>query len=179
MITINSPKNVIAGVDFGYINPAVILVIAIDGDDRYYVVDELYKSGLTIADLIARGLELKSTYNIEMFFADPSPPGYIKEMNSAGLYTLSAKYDILPGINAVSEKMKIPKDGTPSLLIDPKCKNLIYELENYRYTEGQKNNGAAAEMPVKKDDHAVDALRYAIYSMKKLYRPRSFRPKWL
>ena len=179
MLKITKPKSVIAGVDFGYINPAVMLVIAIDNDDIFYVLDELYKSGLTIKELIAKGLELKGKYNIEMFFADPSQPAYIREMNNEGLYTIPAKNDILPGISAVSEKLKIKGNGKPSLFIDKKCKHLIHELENYKYAEKNGSGGAYAEIPVKKDDHACDALRYAVYSMKKMFKPKSFRPKWL
>jgi phage terminase large subunit len=173
------PKNIIAGVDFGYINPSAIVVILIDNDDIFYVVDELYKSGLTIMDLIYEGQKLKEKYGIELFFADPSQPAYIKEMNNQGLYTLSAKNDILPGISAVNEKMRENDSGKPSLIIDKRCKNLIYELENYRYIGEKGKNHAYAEIPVKKDDHACDALRYAVYSMKSMFKPRSFRPKWL
>jgi phage terminase large subunit len=179
MLEISEPKSVIAGVDFGYTNPAVILVVAIDNDDIFYVVDEFYRSGLTIKELITKGSKLRNKYKIEIFFADPSQPAYIREMNNEGLYTVPAKNDILPGISAVSEKLKIKQDGRPSLFIDKKCKRLIYELENYKYAEKERGNGAFAEIPVKKDDHACDALRYAVYSMKKMFKPKSFRPKWL
>lgn len=179
MLKMPKPKSVIAGVDFGYTNPAVILVIAIDNDDIFYVLDEFYQSGLTIKELIAKGLKLKDKYNIEIFFADPSQPAYIREMNNEGLYTVAAKNDILPGISAVSEKLKVKEDGRPSLFIDKKCKNLIHELENYKYAEKDGKNGAHTEMPVKEDDHACDALRYAVYSMKKMFKPKSFKPRWL
>jgi hypothetical protein len=95
----SNSKTVIAGVDFGYINPSVILVIFIDNDDNFYVVDELYQSGLTISELISKGLRLKEKYNIKIFFADPSQPAYIREMNNNGLYTLAAQNEILPGIH--------------------------------------------------------------------------------
>lgn len=172
-------KSVIAGVDFGYINPSVILVIAINPDDELFVVDELYRSGLTISELIDEGLKLKEKYGIEVFFADPSQPAYIKEMNSSGLYTLSAKNDMMPGINAVCEKLKVKESGRPSLFISAECKNLIRELEKYRFFQKNDARGGETEIPLKKDDHACDALRYAIYSMKRAFRPKTFRPKWL
>lgn len=178
MQKIPPPKSVIAGVDFGYINPSVILIIYIDHDDNCYVVEELYQSGLTIGELINKGLMLKEKHGIEIFFADPSQPAYIREMNSGGLNTLAAKNDILPGISAIGEKLKVNESKKPALLINKECKNLIYELENYRYVEKDRTGGFT-EIPLKKDDHACDALRYAIYSMKKTFRPRSFKPRWL
>jgi phage terminase large subunit len=179
MLKMPHPKTVIAGVDFGYINPSVILVIFIDNDDNFYVIDELYLSGLTISELVSKGLRLKEKHKIEIFFADPSQPAYIREMNNSGLYTLAAKNEILPGINAVCEKLKIREDGRPALLINKRCKNLIFELENYRYAGKDGGKGAFTEIPEKKDDHACDALRYAIYSMKKMFKPKSFKPRWL
>ncbi len=172
------PKSVIAGVDFGYSNPAVILVIAIDNDDVYYVIDELYQAELTVRDFIVKGKEFKELYGVEIFFADPSEPGIIAEMNNEGLYTVPAKNNILPGISAVCEKLKLNSKGSPSLVIDKKCRQLIKELENYRYSE-RADGGGPTELPVKTDDHACDALRYAVYSMKKMFKPKSYKAKWL
>ena len=173
------PKSVIAGVDFGYINPSAIVVVAIDSDDNHYVVDELYRSGLTISNLIADGVRLRDKYAVEVFFADPSQPAYIKEMNASGLHTIAAKNDIIPGINAVCEKLKVNSDGRPSLFVSKRCKNLIRELENYRYLTKGGAAESMTEVPVKCDDHACDALRYAVYSMKCIFKPKSFKPKWL
>jgi phage terminase large subunit len=124
-------------------------------------------------------IELKRKYKIEKFYADPSQPALIKQMNSDGLHTLPAENEIMPGISAVCEKLKFDADGKPSLYIDKKCKNLIHELENYRYSKKTGENGSYTETPAKKDDHACDALRYAVYSIKKMFKPKSYKPKWL
>ena len=60
-----------------------------------------------------------------------------------------------------------PITGKPRLFVMEHCENLIKEIPKYRYldqrgTEGNKRN--AAELPADCDDHAIDALRYAIYS---------------
>lgn len=59
------------------------------------------------------------------------------------------------------------KDGRfPALLIDPRCEKLIWELKGYRwktYTDKKKQyENNPYDEPHKKDDHACDALRYAI-----------------
>lgn len=171
-------KTVVAGVDFGFINPSAITVIGIDNDDNYTVIDEFYQSGLTITELIAEGEKLKKDHGISLFYADPSQPAYIKEMNGSGLHTLAAKNDILPGIDAVSEKLKIRiKTDRPGLLISAGCVHLISEIQNYRYADSDNKN--IKEVPVKKDDHACDALRYAIYSLKKTFKPKTFKGNFL
>lgn len=54
----------------------------------------------------------------------------------------------------------------PRLVIDPKCVKLIWELKSYRwktYTDKKKQyENNPYDEPHKKDDHACDALRYAI-----------------
>ena len=47
------------------------------------------------------------------------------------------------------------------MLIDKNCVNLIREIESYRYEKNTYGRNYS-ERPVKKDDHAVDALRYAL-----------------
>ena len=44
------------------------------------------------------------------------------------------------------------------------CENLIWELETYRYQEKQPEQNIK-EVPIKENDHAVDALRYALYTV--------------
>jgi hypothetical protein len=83
-------------------------------------------------------------------------------------------WEFEPGINAVEagitrvrEYMQInPNDGRPSLYIfKDRCPNLILELRKYRYkenTEQQAKTKNLSEEVVKKNDHAVDALRMMI-----------------
>ena len=51
------------------------------------------------------------------------------------------------------------------LLITKSSVNLIKEIESYSWKTDL--NGNILEEPVKFNDHALDALRYAVYSYKK------------
>lgn len=51
----------------------------------------------------------------------------------------------------------------PKLFIFSSCVNLIREIKGYTWGEG--------ESPVKRDDHALDALRYFIMSKPEPYVP--------
>lgn len=72
---------------------------------------------------------------------------------------------VLP--NATDEIKIRSQDGKyPRLVIDPRCEKLIWELKRYRwktYADKKKQfENNPYDEPHKKDDHACDALRYAI-----------------
>ncbi len=63
--------------------------------------------------------------------------------------------DLFSGINRVKSYLK-NANGQTKLFIFANCVNLIREIKNYYWGEG--------ENPVKKDDHSLDELRYYIMS---------------
>lgn len=72
---------------------------------------------------------------------------------------------VLP--NATDEVVLRDIEGRfPLLSIDPRCEKLIWEMKGYRwktYTDKKKQyENNPYDEPHKKDDHACDALRYAI-----------------
>jgi len=150
----------IAGVDFGFTNPSCILKIGVDYDNTYYIMEEWYKPRKTNAEIIekAKGMDLNILY------PDPAEPDRIEEMQRAGLNCREVNKDITSGVDRVRELFKQQK-----IKIHKNCQNLIWELETYHYPESKLgyNN---QEKPIKENDHAIDALRYALYT----HRPRSF-----
>jgi len=70
------------------------------------------------------------------------------------------------------------------LMIHPRCKRLIYCLKMYRYAKRRSSKLEEEDAPekfVKKDDHLVDALGYALASAPDpLEREKSPRtnPEW-
>lgn len=145
----------IAGVDFGYTNPTCVLDIIRDRQDRYWVVGEWYKTGKTheqVAEYIAN-----QDYN--KVFPDPASPEAIKilEDKKVNVYDVVKGQDsIATGIQKVRELFKQRR-----LFIHESCKNLIWELETYAYPE-KKAMRNESETPIKENDHALDALRYAL-----------------
>lgn len=70
--------------------------------------------------------------------------------------------DLFSGINRVKSYLK-NVDGQTRLFIFASCTNLIREIKNYYWGDG--------ENPVKKDDHSLDELRYYIMS-----KPENAKP---
>jgi len=152
-------KNFIAGVDEGYTNPAVILVIGLDGDDRAHVFEEFYERNVVQTDFVRRAKSLADHWQIGTFHVDPSAAGLIAEMRQAGLSVVKANNAVFDGIQNVKGRLKVQGDGLPRLTVEPGCTNLIAEFESYAW-KGSKIG--LKDEPAKENDHAMDALRYAL-----------------
>jgi PBSX family phage terminase large subunit len=143
----------ILGVDFGYTNPACVLEIVRDNDNHYWVKSEWYKTGKTNIEII----EYCKSLLAQVVYPDPAEPDRIEEMRRHGLNTRDVNKDIPKGIDAVRELFKQNR-----IHIHSSCKNLILELETYAYPD-KKDLHNEEERPIKENDHAVDALRYALF----------------
>lgn len=146
---------VIGGIDWGFTAPCAMVVIGLK-DDVFYIIDEFYGSGKTTPELqeIAKGF--KDKYKVSRWYADSAEPDRIEEFKRAGIYTLEANKDIEWGITKVRDLLR-----TQRALIHPRCKYLLDEFESYHYPE-QTQGKEIKENPEKVDDHAMDAMRYAL-----------------
>ena len=82
------------------------------------------------------------------------------EYNDNGVYPITAENDVDAGINRVAEYFKRNK-----IKIFSTCKNLIYELDRYHWSEERETvAGVMKPKPYKSLDHACDCLRYLIMS---------------
>lgn len=71
---------VIAGIDEGYTNPAVLLVVGLDGDDRAHVIEEYYQRRVLQADFVEQATAMQRAHGVSMFYADPSAAGLTADM---------------------------------------------------------------------------------------------------
>lgn len=152
----NQFADVIAGIDFGYTNPACVLPIRIDSDSNYWIREEWYKRKQTTDQIADCALLFKPSKT----YPDPAEPDRIEILTRKGLNCREVSKDIVAGIDHVRELFKQNR-----IHIHPECKNIIHELETYRYPD-KKADRNEPEKPVKENDHALDALRYALYMNK-------------
>lgn len=157
------------GEDFGFRNPGVVLVGGVTGDDDLYIVEEHYESGRQVAGTsdswaacIKDAMERRP---IDTVVCDPSRPDLIDALVSEDVPAMGAENEIEDGIRRVSLRMFYSEDHgrlvkRPRLFVSSECPNLIREIEGYHYDPNR-----AGETPVKRDDHAVDALRYLVASL--------------
>jgi len=145
----------IAGIDFGFTNPTAVVHIKRDGDENYTVVAEWYKTGRTedqIKDYV-------KSCGFNRVYPDPESPSAIEVMQRSGIAVVEVvknKDSVKNGINRIRQLLKMGK-----LHIHKSCVNLISEFETYTYPEKRPDHNEE-ENPVKENDHALDALRYAL-----------------
>lgn len=149
--------------DFGFTNPFVCLWLAKDPDENWYAYREYYQKQVGIQEHI-RNVKLfsKGEQYIENW-ADPENAEDRNEMRKAGIKTKPARKDVARGIELVQSKLKVKGNNKPSLLIFRTCKNTCRELAAYHYPKGT-NTSNPKDVPVQKNDHTIDALRYGLYS---------------
>lgn len=142
---------VIYGLDFGYVNPTVLLEIRIK-ENEIWVKEIIYQSHLTNAELIDL-LKEKIDRNVSIY-ADSAEPQRIEEIYQAGFNVYPSEKNVQFGINRVKQyKLHILEDSV----------NLIKEIRSYKWKEDKE--GRILEEPVKFNDHAMDAMRYALASL--------------
>ena len=146
---------VVAGVDFGHTNPAAVIKIIKDHDSNYWVTNEWYKTGQTDAQIA----EYVAACGFNKVYPDPESAGGVQELKNRGVNVrevIKNKDSVRSGIQKVRELFLAGK-----LKIHQRCVNLIMELETYSYPEKQDMRNEP-ENPIKENDHALDALRYAL-----------------
>lgn len=148
----------LAGLDFGFTNPAAEITILKDSDSNYWIDAEWYQTGKT-EDEIAEHVAASS---FKYVYPDPEAPSSIAVLRKKGVNVrdvVKNKDSIKNGINVVRELFK-----TGRLKINKRCTNLIWELETYSYPD-KKDLHNEEENPIKENDHAMDAMRYPLYMM--------------
>lgn len=171
------------GLDVGYTNPTAAVFCAIDYDGAVWAFKEFYHNEWIIPEIVngrdgEPGLkELVGKDKIEGIWIDPSSKANRGKDSDFQTYLdhipkdwslIPANNEVSTGIDRVKSYLKVnERTGKPRLFIFDTCTNLIDELVKYRWKElapGQAATSNQKEEPVKKDDHAADALRYAIMS---------------
>jgi phage terminase large subunit len=139
------------GLDTGFTVPTALVWVGRRGG-QIYVKEMLYQDKLTNSDLIDEmgqlGIDTRTP-----IYTDSAEPARIEEIYRAGYNVYPAEKKVDDGIDHVKRHR---------LHIDPSSANLLKEIRTYKWREDK--NGNMMDEPVKFNDHAVDALRYAIHT---------------
>jgi hypothetical protein len=159
--------------DYGFTNPFVWLLLQVDIWGNVYVLEELYEPGLTIDEA---GVEIQTRglcpRGVRGFYPDPASPGdtralekllHVKAQGGTG-GELEIRLRLIRAM--LKERNKhLPEghpDRLPRLLINRKCTSTIRDMNDYRYPktaqEAEASDKNAPEKPLKKNDHAPEAL---------------------
>ena len=148
----------ILGVDFGTTNATAILVIGLTDTKQVVVLKEYYINDTLLNDVvrIIRGEYYKYSSTLRGIYIDPAANVLSKQLIKEGIPKVyDGNNSVLDGINFVQDLFSERR-----LFICETCTNLIDELYSYSWSP----NIGGTDRVVKINDHACDALRYALYT---------------
>lgn len=174
--------------DFGFRNPFVCLNIQVNPNtDDVYVWDEYYERNITTPEH-ARRLKSIVQWRVDGGYYDPAGPEeatslmkifhdtheYNNSWLNSAMFT-PAPNEWKSGVERVKEWLKLrpatddmgyeTDRRVPKLFVSRSCRQTIREFNTYRVkeqTEKMNESKDPKDEPRKKDDHAMDALRYFI-----------------
>lgn len=133
------------GMDVGYNDSTAVVKVSVDKKQKKIFLDEVFYKSNQIPDTIVEAI--KPIVGTKRIWCDNQAKMFIKDLQNKGL-------NIKP-----CEKPKITDSILTilnyELIVTPNSKNLIFELNNYKWADGKKDE------PIDAFNHAIDAFRYA------------------
>jgi phage terminase large subunit len=145
-------EEVFYGLDFGYNNPSALVKVGL-AEGKLYAEQIFYETKLTTNDLTDAIKIMGGITRSSEIFCDSAEPKTIEEIRRMGLNALPAEKSVYDGIQKVKS---FP------LSIIRNSPDLLKEIKSYKWKLDKE--GRATDEPVKFMDHAMDALRYAVYT---------------
>jgi PBSX family phage terminase large subunit len=161
----------IVGVDYGTNNAFAAVLVGVNVGKHtqesamWWVEKEYYwdykkrnyqKTSSEFADDLKSWMD---PFSVKSVYLDPSAANFRLDLQRRGIHPVNANNDVNDGI---IKTMDLIKGGR--LFICSECVNLIKEMETYVWHPKCLEKGE--DEPLKMNDHAVDALRYAVNSHK-------------
>lgn len=171
--------------DWGYVNPLAAIEFQITPRDEIRVWREHYQSYHTLDEHIAimKDRPQPVGYRIDGSFGDAADPEAVVQVNVKYCPCIAlpeAKENWRDGIELVQSFLKMrddgreideygtPSEGTPGLIVDHSCVNTIKEFGTYKGKQPTHLLDPGREMAQRKNDHAMDAIRYGLMHIYRL-----------
>lgn len=161
----------ICGIDYGSVNAFACVLIGVSTgkytqtgkmmwvEKEYYWDPKKMGRQKTQSEFAQDVKEFIEPYAVKAIYCDPSAESFQLELRRMGIHVTDGNNDVENGISVMTSEMK-----KGNLFICDECVNTIREIEGYVWDSKAAARGD--DEPVKKDDHTVDALRYAVMSHK-------------
>lgn len=156
--------------DYGTANPASFGLWGRRGEVWYRLREYYYNSReegwqKTDAEYVRELEALLDGARPRAVVVDPSAASFIEALRREGFPVIKADNDVLSGIRLTADLLKAGK-----LVICPACKDAIREFSLYAWDEKREERDA----PVKRNDHAMDDIRYFAASIVSPRRGEAF-----
>ena len=169
---IEKPSGVwVTGIDFGYKNPSTLLLCCLDESGTLTVWREVYKTALTLDDLIKelRTMLAEEEIDSNVLVVDHNAE-HAERLKREGFGVVLAEKEILPGIELIRSRLRQDQlvinefaNKSPDPAIDSGVRGLVDEFGVYSYKPADRQDGSKKDdLPIDKDNHAIDPLRYVL-----------------
>lgn len=148
--TFDNYKN---GLDWGFgVDPFAFIRAHYDKKrKKLYLCNEIYATELLNEESAKL---VKELINNEIVICDSAEPKSVSDYKKLKVRAIGAK----KGPGSVEHGIKFLQGL--EIIIHPRCQNTRIEFSKYKWKEDK--NGTALPIPVDKDNHIIDALRYAL-----------------
>jgi phage terminase large subunit len=144
----------VIGLDFGYTNDPTSANYIVRKGDTIYIHELIYKTGLTNSDIVD---EIKRLgYDQTLIFYDAAEPKSGEEMKRLGMYVKAA----VKGTGSINAGISLLKEF--DIVVSQESKNITKEYHNYYWQ--QLKDDTIINKPMDRFNHAMDAIRYGVYS---------------
>src|ERR1019366_7444367 len=172
--------------DWGTNHPCAVHWGAVDEQSNLYVYDEYFAAGQIVsqgAEEIHKKTKMHNAapradeFGGLIVWMDPSTNQHhgvddrtiMDEFRNHQVYGVNANNIVDAGINKVQDRLKHDAEAKPPIkpslfIFKDKCPNLIQGMKVYIW-QPANSQGISSGRPVKKDDDAVDSLRYLVMSV--------------
>ena len=151
------------GLDLGWTDPSAVIDTLYDRANKtIYVFGEFYKPGCQLSELAAaiKDMDLQKT-KIYVDAAEPRSIQYFRQEGINAVPCAKGKDSVKTGLMFLQDHL---------IVVHPKCRSFITELENFSYIKS-KQTGEWTDETTHEWSHAIDACRYGysdIYTQTKL-----------
>jgi hypothetical protein len=173
----------IEGFDFGIAVPSCYIYGFCDGDGNVMLLDGFYKPEMSIEDISAEILRIRLEYGTDdnKVWSDPDifrrktttkktvGKSVADMMHSEGIFCVRGNSDITNGIVKVKQYLTpqrfhrnpfTKQAGAPHLYVSEKLEFFVDEINSYYWQKDA--NSELSDLPMDKDDHAMDTLKYML-----------------
>jgi phage terminase large subunit-like protein len=167
--------NIVVGIDPGHRHECGVVWCGLDTYDHMTIFEEFKESEVLIKDVCNIIHSMNAAYGINPIYyvIDPharnrnQQTGRSDQMEFAdnGINPILGQDDVKTGIDVI--KTRLHEDR---LHIYDNCVNIQREFKKYRWKPVSRTDEDGKPIPVKRDDHLLDALRYV--AMSRPYLPK-------
>ena len=144
------------GLDYGYTNdPTAFVAAAVDErEKRLYIYDEHYEVKMLNGDIAA--MIFRKGYQKERIRADSAEPKSNDDLRRLGISRIQPARKGADSVTAGIARLQEYR-----LIVHPRCVHTAAELGAYCWQSGARE-GTFINRPADRDNHLMDALRYAM-----------------